>query len=190
MGDTNVGKTSLLLNYTDNYFVGSHISTVGIDYKFKTIKINDINIKLQIWDTSGQERFRSLAKNYLKNANGIIFVYDITNKKSFDGVKVWMSEAESHGNYKQIIIGNKCDLEGKREVKKEIVDKFASKKKIEVFETSAKTSTNVAKAFETLAKLLVEGKSVEELNSIYNKQTIKLTNKSTKNKEIQKKACC
>ena len=190
LGDTNVGKTSLLLNYTDNYFVGSHISTVGIDYKFKTVKINDINIKLQIWDTSGQERFRSLAKNYLKNANGIIFVYDITNKKSFDGVKVWMSEAESHGNYKQIIIGNKCDLEGKREVKKEIVDKFASKKKIEVFETSAKTSTNVAKAFETLAKLLVEGKSVEELNSIYNKQTIKLTNKSTKNKEIQKKACC
>ena len=190
LGDTNVGKTSLLLNYTDNYFVGSHISTVGIDYKFKTVKINDINIKLQIWDTSGQERFRSLAKNYLKNANGIIFVYDITNKKSFDGVKVWMSEAESHGNYKQIIIGNKCDLEGKREVKKEMVDKFASKKKIEVFETSAKTSTNVAKAFETLAKLLVEGKSVEELNSIYNKQTIKLTNKSTKNKEIQKKACC
>ena len=104
LGDTNVGKTSLLLNYTDNYEVGTHVATVGIDFKFKTIKVKDMDVKLQIWDTSGQERFKSLTKNYLNNADGIMFVYDITSKKSFEGVKEWIKEAESYGVYKQILI--------------------------------------------------------------------------------------
>ena len=189
LGDTNVGKTSLLLNYTDNYYVGSHVATVGIDFKFKTIKVKDMDVKLQIWDTSGQERFRSLAKNYLKNADGIIFVYDITDKKTFEGVKDWIKEAESHGIYKQILVGNKCDLEGKREVTKEMLNKLSTKKKIQTFETSAKTGNNVSKSFESLAELLVEGKSKEELNNLYRRETIKIT--GIKNsKKPEKKECC
>ena len=189
LGDSNVGKTSLLLNYTDNYYVGSHISTVGIDYKYKNIKINDMNIKLKIWDTSGQERFRSIAKSYLKNADGIIFVYDITCKKSFEGVKDCVKEAEGQGIYKQIIIGNKCDLKDKRQVTTEMLNKFAEKKKIQAFETSAKTNINVSKAFESLAKILIEGKSVKELNALYRKETIKISNQEN-NAQLPKKKCC
>ena len=189
LGDTNVGKTSLLLNYTDNYYVGSHVATVGIDYKFKTIKIKDIDVKLQIWDTSGQERFRSLAKNYLKNADGIIFVYDITDKKTFEGVKDWIKEAESQGIYKQILVGNKCDLERKREVSTDMLNKLGNKKKIKTFETSAKTGINVSKSFESLAELLVEGQSKEELNNLYRRETIKITGIKN-NKKSEKKECC
>ena len=189
LGDTNVGKTSLLLNYTDNYYVGSHVATVGIDYKFKSIKIKDIDVKLQIWDTSGQERFRSLAKNYLKNADGIIFVYDITDKKTFEGVKDWIKEAESQGIYKQILVGNKCDLERKREVTTDMLNKLGNKKKIKTFETSAKTGINVSKSFESLAELLVEGKSKEELNNLYRRETIKITGIKN-NKKSEKKECC
>ena len=186
LGDTNVGKTSLLLNYTDNYYVGSHVATVGIDYKFKTIKVKDMDVKLQIWDTSGQERFRSLAKNYLKKADGIIFVYDITDKKTFEGVKDWIKEAESQGIYKQILVGNKCDLEGKREVTKEMLNKLSTKKKIQTFETSAKTGNNVSKSFEALAELLVEGKLKGELMK---RETIKITGIKN-NKKSEKKECC
>ena len=189
LGDTNVGKTSLLLNYTDNYYVGSHVATVGIDYKFKSIKIKDIDVKLQIWDTSGQERFRSLAKNYLKNADGIIFVYDITDKKTFEGVKDWIKEAESQGIYKQILVGNKCDLERKREVSTDMLNKLGNKKKIKTFETSAKTGINVSKSFESLAELLVEGKSKQELNNLYRRETIKITGIKN-NKKSEKKECC
>ena len=189
LGDTNVGKTSLLLNYTDNYYVGSHVATVGIDYKFKSIKIKDIDVKLQIWDTSGQERFRSLAKNYLKNADGIIFVYDITDKKTFEGVKDWIKEAESQGIYKQILVGNKCDLERKREVSTDMLNKLGNKKKIKTFETSAKTGINVSKSFESLAELLIEGKSKEELNNLYRRETIKITGIKN-NKKSEKKECC
>ena len=189
LGDTNVGKTSLLLNYTDNYYVGSHVATVGIDYKFKSIKIKDIDVKLQIWDTSAQERFRSLAKNYLKNADGIIFVYDITDKKTFEGVKDWIKEAESQGIYKQILVGNKCDLERKREVSTDMLNKLGNKKKIKTFETSAKTGINVSKSFESLAELLVEGKSKEELNNLYRRETIKITGIKN-NKKSEKKECC
>ena len=189
LGDTNVGKTSLLLNYTDNYEVGTHVATVGIDFKFKTIKVKDMDVKLQIWDTSGQERFKSLTKNYLNNADGIMFVYDITSKKSFEGVKEWIKEAESYGVYKQILIGNKCDLGKKREVTTEMLNKFANKKKIKTLETSAKTGINVSKSFETMAELLVEGKTKEELNTLYVRETIKITNFKT-NKKSQKKECC
>ncbi len=142
LGDTNVGKTSLLLNYTDNYYVGSHVATVGIDFKFKTIKVKDMDVKLQIWDTSGQERFRSLAKNYLKKADGIIFVYDITDKKTFEGVKDWIKEAESQGIYKQILVGNKCDLEYDRKVTQENINEYAESIGSKYYETSALTDQN------------------------------------------------
>ena len=153
LGDSNVGKTSLLLSYTDNYFPDSHIATIGIDYKIKTLTINGVQLKLQIWDTSGQERFRSMTHTFLKTANGIVFAYDITNKKSFEGIKDWIKDAENNGaGFEKILIGNKCDLEGKREVSKDMLDKFGNKKKIKTFETSAKTNINVTDSFDYLAK--------------------------------------
>ena len=191
LGDSNVGKTSLLLSYTDNYFPDSHVATIGIDYKIKKIALNGVNLKLQIWDTSGQERFRSMTHTFLKSAHGIVFVYDITNKKSFEGVKDWIKDAENNGEgFEKILVGNKCDLEGKREVNKETLDKFGNKKKIKTFETSAKTNINVNEAFDCLAKLIVKDKNKEEIIEKFGErnESINISRKKSDNKG--KKECC
>jgi len=191
LGDSNVGKTSLLLSYSDNYFPDSHVATIGIDYKIKTIAVNGVNLKLQIWDTSGQERFRSMTHTFLKKAHGIVFVYDITNKKSFEGVKDWIKDAENNGaGFEKILVGNKCDLEGKREVSKDSLDKFGNKKKIKTFETSAKTNINVNEAFDCLAKLIVKDKNKEEIIEKFGErnESINISRKKSENKG--KKECC
>jgi small GTP-binding protein len=191
LGDSNVGKTSLLLSYSDNYFPDSHVATIGIDYKIKTIAVNGVNLKLQIWDTSGQERFRSMTHTFLKTAHGIVFVYDITNKKSFEGVKDWIKDAENNGaGFEKILVGNKCDLEGKREVSKDSLDKFGNKKKIKTFETSAKTNINVNEAFDCLAKLIVKDKNKEEIIEKFGErnESINISRKKSENKG--KKECC
>ena len=119
VGDSNVGKTSLLLQYTENYYPLQHGATIGIESKIKKFKYKDFDINLQIWDTAGQERFHSITNGFFRNADGILFVYDITENKSFEGIKVWIKEAEEFGDrFKRILIGNKFDLKEKRNVKK------------------------------------------------------------------------
>ena len=192
LGDSNVGKTSLLLNYADNYFPDSHVSTIGIDYKIKPITIKGLEIKIQLWDTSGQERFRSITHTFLKDANGIAFVYDITNKKSFEGVKDWIKDAEINGSgFEKILIGNKIDLEGKREVSSDFLKKYCNKKKIKTFETSAKTSINVNEAFEYLVNLIIKDKSKEEIISEFGEKdnNINISRKKNESK-TSKKDCC
>ena len=94
LGDSAVGKTTLLLKYVDGYFPNIYVATIGVEYKIKKINLNGININLQIWDTAGQERFRGITKNFLKGADGIIYAFDITNKASFDNLKNWILTAE------------------------------------------------------------------------------------------------
>ena len=194
LGDSNVGKTSLLLTYADNYFPDSHVATIGIDYKIKEVEIDGLKLKLQIWDTSGQERFRSMTHTFLRNANGIAFVYDITNKKSFEGVKNWIKDAENNGTgFEKILIGNKIDLEGKREVSHDYAEKYANKKKIKTFETSAKTSINVNEPFDYLAKLIIKDKTKEEIIAKFGDNNENLNiNKKNENKgtKSSKKDCC
>ena len=93
LGDSSVGKTCFLMRYTDNTFQEIHMSTIGLDYKLKNVQLDDGKIvKIQIWDTAGQDRFRSITRNYYKGAHGIIVMYDVTNKKSFDNVKNWVEQ--------------------------------------------------------------------------------------------------
>lgn len=193
LGDSSVGKTSLLLQYSDGYFPTVYVATIGVEYKLKTLKINGIDINLQIWDTAGQERFKSITKNFIKDSDGILFVYDITQKKTFDNLKTWirLSEDSTEG-FEKIIVGNKIDLENERNVSREIVKKFCEDKKIREFEISAKIGTNVDDVFETLAKLIVGDKSKEELikkfsNSARGKR-LSISSEETVKKG--KKKCC
>ena len=98
IGDSQVGKTSLLLKYTEHIFPEEHITTIGVEYKDKFVIKDNYNIRLQIWDTAGQERFRSITKNIYRNAHGVLFVYDITNKESFLNIKNWIKDLQNVGN--------------------------------------------------------------------------------------------
>ena len=164
VGDSCVGKTSLLLQYTDNVFLVQHNATIGIEYKVKNIEYKGFNVKLQIWDTAGQERFHCITNNYFHTADGIFFIYDITNQNSFEGVKKWIKESENLGNFsKKLLIGNKCDLEDIRSITKEELDEYCKEKNISYLETSAKDNINLKEAFNKIIDLILEGKSDEEI---------------------------
>ena len=190
LGDSAVGKTSLLLKYTDDYFPTVYVSTIGVDYKTKIININDMNISLQIWDTAGQERFRSLAKSFMKDADGILFVYDITNKKSFDNIKNWIKRTEDiNDSFQKIIVGNKNDLENKREVKKETLEKFCNTGNLKGIEMSAKLGINVNEAFNILTQLLVGNMTKEQIIKKYGKKDNENKTLHDKHKGHKKKFC-
>ena len=190
LGDSAVGKTSLLLKYTDDYFPIVYVSTIGVDYKTKIININDMNISLQIWDTAGQERFRSLAKSFMKDADGILFVYDITNKKSFDNIKNWIKRTEDvNDSFQKIIVGNKSDLENKREVKKETLEKFCNTGNLKGIEMSAKLGINVNEAFNILTQLLVGNMTKEQFIKKYGKKDNENKTLHDKHKGHKKKFC-
>ena len=165
IGDSTSGKTQLLLRYVDEFFPEMHLATIGVEFKSKKIKLNDININLQIWDSVGQERFRSISKNLIINSNGLIFVYDITNRSSFSLIKDIYKNIKDikPENVKVIIVGNNKEMENERQVSKDMVKSFCEKHNIESIEVSSRLGTNVSKCFETLTKLIIGNKSKEEL---------------------------
>ena len=121
IGNSGVGKSCLLMRYVENNFTTNFFNTIGVDFKMKTIPIADKEVKLQIWDTAGQERFRTITCNYYRGAHGVVIVYDITDRESFESVKNWMVEIEKYAqeNVNKLLIGNKCDLTAKRQVSPE-----------------------------------------------------------------------
>ena len=149
LGDAAVGKTSLLTRFCDNSFKENYSNTIGVDFRIVTLKFKNIISKLHIWDTAGQERFRSLALNYLNNSHGFIFVYDITNKQSFNNVVNWINLAlEKNRNYiANFLVGNKSDMDDERIVTKKGGENLAKEKKLFFMETSAKKDCNVEKLF-------------------------------------------
>ena len=162
MGDTNVGKTSLLLRYTENDFSSEGIATLGVDVKNKYISIEQKKIRLDIWDTAGQERFKGLSKSYIKGGQGFVFVFSLTDKKSFTNLKNWINDVKTMSStlYKMIVIGNKKDCENIKEVFEKDLKDFAEKFDVQVFEASAKTGEGVEEAFNALVKLLYECKDI------------------------------
>jgi len=154
IGDSGVGKTCVLFRFSEDAFNATFISTIGIDFKIRTIDLDGKKIKLQIWDTAGQERFRTITTAYYRGAMGIMLVYDITNDKSFDNIKNWIRNIEEHASQdvEKMILGNKCDMNERREVTKERGEELAIEYGIKFMETSAKASINVEEAFYTLAR--------------------------------------
>nr|BAN65758.1 Ras-related protein Rab-1B [Babesia bovis] len=150
IGDSGAGKSSLLLRFADDTYSESYMSTIGVDFKIKTVKIDNVTIKLQIWDTAGQERFRTITSTYYRGAHGIITVYDVTSRVSFESVKkTWLVDIEkySSANISKLLIGNKVDLEDSRAVTYDEAREFAEQNNMDYIEASAKTAQNVEKVF-------------------------------------------
>ncbi|CAD8159391.1 unnamed protein product [Paramecium pentaurelia] len=153
IGNSGVGKSALLLRFADDTFSENYITTIGVDFRFKTLKVDNKGLKLQIWDTAGQERFRTITNAYYKGADAIVIVYDTTCQQSFDDIeKFWLNEIESYAekNAELLLLGNKSDLSTKQ-VQSERVQEYAQKRNMMFFETSAKTADGVEEAFKKIA---------------------------------------
>ena len=201
LGNTSVGKTSFLIRFCDGKFDEDAITTVGVDCKKKFIKRNNKNIKLNIIDTAGQERFRAIAKNMFKNADGIILMYDVTNEQSYNEIKEWISSLKEVVDLEKIAIviaGNKIDLKSERIIKEDRRKYLEEKQKIKVIETSAKDNINVDEVFiEIVDKLQKLGIGVVQhsLSPSYEDEdeqrskSIKL-DANINNRDNNKKGCC
>lgn len=168
IGDSGVGKTSILFKFSEDTFSPAFISTIGIDFKIRTIEVDGKRIKLQVWDTAGQERFRTITTAYYRGAMGIMLVYDVSNTKSFENISNWIRNIEMHAtqDVELMILGNKCDIADKRQVSKERGEQLALQHSIKFMETSAKANINIEESFTTLSrdiKLKME-KRLEDTN--------------------------
>jgi len=166
VGDTAVGKSCLLLQFTDKRFQPVHDLTIGVEFGSRTINIDGKQVKLQIWDTAGQEKFRSITRSYYRGTSGALLAYDITRRETFDHLVEWLEDCRKYSNPNIVImlIGNKSDLEEKRAVSKEEGERFAKEHGLYFLETSAKTDNNVDEAFIATAKHIYSLVEKGELN--------------------------
>ena len=193
IGDSFVGKTSLLLKYCDGQFPEAHMATIGVEFKDKIINVGKWKVRLQIWDTSGQERFRSITQNFYRNADGILFVYDVTNRESFSHIKDWLMDSQvEDSDIKRILVGNKVDLEDKRAIDVEKMNSFAESKKMKCFETSAKSGENVETIFKEISSLILENKTDEEILEQFSKNlpNVSISTAQTNTSLTKKRRCC
>ena len=163
IGDSTVGKTSILSRYTNGTFNSNYLATVGLDNFSKDEIIDNKTIRIKIWDTAGQERYKSLTKGFFRNAQGIVIVYDVTNQETFDNLIYWINSIKNHmeseiDKIPVIVIGNKIDLE-EREVKFEDAQLFCKDKNYPYFETSAKSGANIDEAMRSLVKEIINKNS-------------------------------
>ena len=154
IGDTGVGKSCLLLQFTDKRFRHDHDLTIGVEFGSRMLRLEDKEIKLQIWDTAGQESFRSITRSYYRGAAGALLVYDITRRDTFSHLSNWLQDARENGNPDMVItlVANKTDLDSRRTVSTEEGQKFARENNLIFLEASAKTNSNVEEAFESTAR--------------------------------------
>eukprot|EP01056_Protomagalhaensia_sp_Gyna25_P004116 Protomagalhaensia_sp_Gyna_25__4115@NODE_372_length_3667_cov_82_937431_g286_i0_p2_GENE_NODE_372_length_3667_cov_82_937431_g286_i0NODE_372_length_3667_cov_82_937431_g286_i0_p2_ORF_typecomplete_len212_score37_37Ras/PF00071_22/2_7e65Roc/PF08477_13/1_7e25Arf/PF00025_21/8_4e17MMR_HSR1/PF01926_23/3_4e07Gtr1_RagA/PF04670_12/4_1e07RsgA_GTPase/PF03193_16/1_7RsgA_GTPase/PF03193_16/0_005GTP_EFTU/PF00009_27/8_6e06SRPRB/PF09439_10/9_5e06FeoB_N/PF02421_18/0_00015Dynamin_N/PF00350_23/2_9Dynamin_N/PF00350_23/5_7 len=162
IGDTGVGKSCLLLRFADDTFTDSYISTIGVDFRFRTIDIDGKIVKLQIWDTAGQERFKTITSAYYRGADGIVIVYDCTNEATFASIDNWVNEVKkfTDENVPKILVGCKNDLRDKSQVTEEMISNKAKELGIDYVETSAKDATNVQEPFIRISQTIL--KKLEE----------------------------
>ena len=182
LGDSSVGKTCFLKRYVDNTFQDAYLSTIGFDFKFKNIELsNGKTVRVQIWDTAGQERFRTIAKSYYRGAHGILLIYDVTARGTFENIRKWLTQIKQEAPKRTsiIIVANKIDCE-EREVTKEEGEELGKTNGLTVFEASAKDSINVKESFQDLVEKISETFANISLNSS------KLKNE----KNVNKKGCC
>ena len=192
IGDSTVGKTSILSRFANGIFNSNYLATVGLDSFTKDEIIDDKTVRIKIWDTAGQERYKSLTKGFFRNAEGVMLVYDVTNSETYENLKFWLQSIKNNtspdmGEIPIILIGNKIDCED-REVKVEEAENFWKEQGYPYFETSAKTGENIDNTIKYLVNKVInikEGKKDDE------NENIKIDKKDiNKNNEEAKKCGC
>ena len=191
LGDTLVGKSSIVLRFSDNRFDDNQLATIGIDYKTKYIKVKDASVKVLLWDTAGQETFRNIARQYYKGANGVLLIYDVCDRKTYERIGFWMDELKQNNEIEQlyiILVGNKIDLEEKRVVTREEAEKYAEDNNINYLEVSAKTGEGILDLFNEVTKGTMD-KVFNDQDNNEDKEKIK-TYLDTNSNRKRKKKCC
>ena len=196
IGSSSVGKSSILQRYIQKVFNESYSCTIGVDFFMKSIDVGEKSIKLQLWDTAGTEKFRSITTGYYRGANAAFVVFDLTSKPTFDCLSEWIENYYKYSNPDSeknvVLIGNKSDLVNKREVAEEDIEKFAKDNNIMYFETSAKDGKNIDECFYFIAEKLV--KQYENKENEEEKKKNLINNENLKKNTVvligDKKKCC
>ena len=205
IGNSCVGKSSLLFRFVENVWDDNFVPTIGVDFvsyiynnslinlqKLKTLEVNGKKVKLQIWDTAGQERFKNITASYYRGGNGVLVVYDITDRESFDNLNSWLIEIEKNANknvYK-LLIGNKSDLEDKRKVTYQEGKDFATSNGMQFMETSAKTASKVQEAFELLTQEIIKSSINKDRGMERKEKAVHLSSGVSDLSTKQKGGCC
>jgi len=194
IGDSSVGKTNVLFKFIEGQFSPLHVATIGFDYKSKiiTLPTSKKKVKLQIWDTAGQEKYMSMNKSLFQRVQGIILMYDITNRETFERLQIWLNLIKQMTNEIPIIlVGNKLDLEDSEEhgriVEYNEGDDFANENEIDFFEVSAVSGANIDNIFISIAEKVLNSLQSERLLSVEN---IKIEEDKEKVKVKKKKCGC
>ena len=195
IGDSSVGKTNILSRYISNKYDPNSQSTIGVELSTKNYIFDNNEVKVQIWDTAGQEKYRSITSSYYKGAQGCLLVYDITRKESFDNIDKWFSElkSSSDNDINAILIGNKCDLEKERKVTMEEAQKKAKLFNIAFMETSALNGTNVEKAFNELVSSVYKNNKKafnHEVKIMLEDKGIEINQEKKDERKNKKNWCC
>ena len=184
VGDSTVGKTNFIRMFIENKFNQNYMTTSGIDLKTSNIEIKNKKIRVQLWDTAGQEKYRAITTNLFLKVQGVLIVYDITNEETFNNLKSWVKSIkdECGKQMQMLIVGNKNDLEEQRVIDKNIATEYAKEEKLEYIETSSKTGDNIQKAITLLCEKILDNTELTNDFSF----TLDATSLSQKNKS----RCC
>lgn len=193
IGEQAVGKSSIIMRYVDQDFDLNMIGTAGVDFRKKLINIDGNEIKLMIFDTAGQQRFRSITKNFYRECKGVILVYDVSDATSFSNLKDWLSSIKQHANegVEILLVGNKIDLP--RQVQTDEGKQFSKESNVPLVETSAKTGQGVEKSFETIIRNIIKSQNQQLQKEIkQNEDSNKIVNIEEDDSKKKKKAggCC
>ena len=192
VGDSGVGKTCLLSMYVKGV-IEQTIPTIAVEFCTKEIELYDgTKIKVQLWDTAGQERFKSLAMTYYRKAYGILLLFDVTKRSSFNACKNYLEEVRINSDKKCVIylVGNKIDLENERQITKEEAEDFAKKENIKYIETSAIKNMKVTEAFTSLLNSIYQIKKEDDKNKVFINNTASIELKKNQNFNYSDNLCC
>eukprot|EP00027_Filamoeba_sp_ATCC50430_P003823 CAMPEP_0168555066 /NCGR_PEP_ID=MMETSP0413-20121227/8125_1 /TAXON_ID=136452 /ORGANISM="Filamoeba nolandi, Strain NC-AS-23-1" /LENGTH=226 /DNA_ID=CAMNT_0008585869 /DNA_START=51 /DNA_END=731 /DNA_ORIENTATION=+ len=194
VGESGVGKSSLILKFTENTFIDGFISTIGADFKSKSVKLNVNNTdkiaKLQLWDTAGQERFRSFTTSFYRGSGAFMIVFDIADEVSFQKVAYWLQDIRRYANLDSVplfLVGTKLDLNDKRQVSSETATKYAEDHGMIYMETSSKSGLGINELFFTAAQKTVQ--KVIEKQEENNINTFKATSPPPKKRKSMSRGC-